>query len=120
MKGKYEYIIGALIAFFVGVYVGFYGAMGATLLIYILIFWFGKTFLQSAGTLKIGGFVMNLMAACVFAYKGAIEYSLAFPMFFGCIIGSYTGAHYSDKIGNVCIKRLFIFLLLVLIIKLIV
>jgi uncharacterized membrane protein YfcA len=117
--GKKHYIAGASMAVVVGVYVGFYGAMGGTLLLYILIFWFGQTFLQSAGTFKIGAFAMNLMAAVVFGAKGAIAYSLAIPMFCGCLIGSYFGAHYSDRIGNVWIKRLFLLLLLVLIIKLI-
>ncbi|MFH1489882.1 MAG: TSUP family transporter [Pseudomonadota bacterium] len=81
-------------------------------------FWFGQTFLQGAGTLKIGAFAMNFMAAVVFGAMGAIAYPLAIPMFCGFFIGSCFGAHYSDKIGNVWIKRLFLFLLLVLIIKL--
>lgn len=118
--GKYEYLVGALMALFVGVYGGFYGAMSGTLLLYILILWFGQTFLESAGTLKIGALFMNSMAASVFAYNGAIEYSLAFPMFLGCFIGSYIGAHYSEKIGNIWIKRVFLLILLVMIIKLII
>jgi uncharacterized membrane protein YfcA len=117
--GKREYLIGAFMALIVGVYVGFYGAMGGTLVLYILIFWFGQTFLEAAGTLKIGAFIMNCMAACVFAYRGAIEYSLALPMFAGCFIGSWFGAYYADKIGNVWIKRLFILLLFLMILKLV-
>ena len=117
---KKAYMIGALLTFVVGVYVGFYGAMGGTLLLYILIFWFGQTFLEGAATLKIAALVMNAMAAIVFAYHGAVNYYMALPMFCGCFIGSYFGAYYSDKIGNIWIKRLFIFILIILIIKLIV
>lgn len=118
--GKYEYLIGGLMTFIVGVYVGFYGAMGGTLLLYILILWFGQTFLESAGTLKIAAMMMNAMAAIVFALNDAVAYYLAFPMFCGCFIGSYIGAHYSDRIGNVWIRRLFILLLVILITKLLI
>lgn len=118
--GRREYLVGALMTFLVGAYGGFYGAMAGTLLLYVLIFWFGQTFLQSAATLKIGALVMNFMAAVVFAYNGAIEYHLAVALFLGCFIGSYVGAHYSDRIGNIWIKRLFVVLLIILIIKLIV
>jgi uncharacterized membrane protein YfcA len=118
--GRREYLVGALMTFLVGAYGGFYGAMAGTLLLYVLIFWFGQTFLQSAATLKIGALVMNFMAAVVFAYNGAIEYHLAVALFSGCFIGSYIGAHYSDRIGNIWIKRLFVVLLIILIIKLIV
>jgi uncharacterized membrane protein YfcA len=118
--GKYAYLVGGLMTFVVGVYVGFYGAMGGTLLLYILILWFGQTFLESAGTQKIAALMMNAMAAIVFALNDAVSYYLAIPLFCGCIIGSYIGAHYSDRIGNIWIRRLFILLLVILIIKLVI
>ncbi|MBW2515076.1 MAG: sulfite exporter TauE/SafE family protein [Deltaproteobacteria bacterium] len=116
--GRSKYFVGVFLTFGVGVYVGIYGAMGGTLLMYILILWFGQTFLESAGTIKIAAFFMNASAAIVFGYNGAIAYNLAFPMFCGCFIGSSIGAYYSDRIGNVWIKRFFIVLLLILILKL--
>jgi uncharacterized membrane protein YfcA len=118
--GKNKYVVGIFMTFGVGVYVGIYGAMGGTLLMYILILWFGQTFLESAGTIKIAAFSMNAIAAVVFGYNGAIAYHLALPMFCGCFIGSSIGAYYSDRIGNVWIKRVFLVLLAILIIKLIV
>ena len=118
--GKYVYLAGGSMTFVVGVYVGFYGAMGGTLLLYILILWFGQTFLESAGTQKIAAMMMNAMAAIVFGLNGAVAYYLAVPLFCGCFIGSYIGAHYSDRIGNVWIRRLFILLLVILIAKLVI
>ena len=116
--GKNKYVVGMLLTFGVGMYVGIYGAMGGTLLMYILILWFGQTFLESAGTIKIAAFSMNAMAAVVFGLNGAIAYDLALPMFCGCFLGSSIGAFYSDRIGNVWIKRIFFVLLSILIIKL--
>ena len=115
-----DYFWGALMTLFVGIYSGFYGAMAGTFLFYILLMWFRQTFLESAATLKVTGFFMNTMAATVFAMNGAVDYSLGIALFAGNFIGSFIGAHYSDRLGNVWIKRLFILIILIMIIKLVV
>jgi len=115
-----DYLIGALMTFLVGIYAGFYGAMAGTFLFYILLIWFKHTFLESAGTMKIAGFFMNLMAAVVFALNGAVDFLLGVVLFAGCFIGSFLGAHYSDKLGNVWIRRFFILIIAMMIIKLII
>ncbi len=115
-----EYGIGIFISFIIGIYGGFYGAMAGTFLLYVLLFIFHQTFLEGTATLKIASFMMTTTAALVFATKGAIHYPMAASMFSGCAIGSYFGAHYSDRIGNVWIKRLFIALVLIMVIKLLI
>jgi uncharacterized membrane protein YfcA len=117
---RYEYGIGVFISFIVGIYGGFYGAMAGTFLLYILLLIFKQTFLESTATLKLPSFMMTTMAALVFAIKGAIDYPMAAAMFLGCAIGAYVGAHYSDRIGNVWIKRLFILIILIMAIKLLI
>jgi len=115
-----DYLIGALMTFFVGVYAGFYGALAGTFLFYIFLMWFKQTFLESAGTFKIAGFFMNIMAAVVFAANGAVDYSMGIVLFAGSFIGSFIGAHYSDRLGNVWIRRFFILIIVIMIIKLVV
>jgi uncharacterized membrane protein YfcA len=115
-----DYLLGALMTFFVGIYAGFYGAMAGTFLFYILLMWFKQTFLESAGTMKVAGFFMNTMAAAVFAMNGAVDYYLGIALFAGCFIGSLIGAHYSDRFGNIWIRRLFILIILIMIVKLII
>jgi uncharacterized membrane protein YfcA len=114
------YGIGLLINFLIGIYGGFYGAMAGTFMLYVMLFFFQQTFLKGAATLKISSFMMTTMAAVVFYTKGAIDYPMAAAMFIGCAIGSYFGAHYSDRIGNVWIKRFFIVIVLIMVIKLLV
>jgi uncharacterized membrane protein YfcA len=114
------YGIGLSMNLLIGIYGGFYGAMAGTFMLYVLLFFFKLTFLEGTATLKIASFTMTTMAAIVFASKGAIHYPMAIAMFLGCSIGSYTGAHYSDRIGNVWIKRLFILIVLIMGIKLLV
>ena len=116
----HTYGAGIFITFIIGVYGGFYGAMAGTFLLYVLLLIFGQTFLEGTATLKLTSLMMTTMAAVVFAGKGAIDYPKAAAMFLGCAIGSYIGAHYSDRIGNVWIKRLFIFIVLIMVVKLLI
>jgi uncharacterized protein len=115
-----DFGVGIFLSLLVGIYGGFYGAGAATFVVYILIFVFGQTFLESAGTLKIGSIAMTATATLTFAYHGVIHYPLAIAMFMGSFIGSFTGAHYSDRIGNVWLKRLFIGIVLIVAIKLLI
>lgn len=110
--------IGIFLSLLVGIYGGFYGAGAGTFLAYILILVFGLTFLESAATLKIASVLMTLTSALTFASHGAIHYPLAASMFAGSFIGSYVGAYYSDRIGNVWIKRIFIGVVFIMVIKL--
>jgi hypothetical protein len=119
IRGR-AYGTGIFLGFIIGIYGGFYGAMAGTFLLYVLLFVFEQTFLEGAATLKLTSLMMTTMAAAVFASKGAIDYPMAAAMFLGCAIGSYIGAHYSDRIGNVWIKRLFIFIVLIMVVKLLI
>ena len=103
-----EYVVGAALSFLVGIYGGFYGAMAGTFSIYILIAWFRQTFIQSAASQKIGSIFMTVTASIVFALNNAVNYYLGLAMLTGCLVGSYLGAHYADRIGNVWVKRMFI------------
>ena len=117
---RHNYGVGVLMSLIVGVYGGFYGAMAGTFLLYISLFTFKQTFLEGTATIKVASLLMTAMAAIVLARKGAIDYPMAAAMFLGCAIGSYIGAHYSDRIGNVWIKRLFIGVVLIMVIKLLI
>ena len=117
---KHEYLIGIAFSFFLGIYAGFYGAGTGTFVSYILILLFGQTFLESAATRNTVTLPPSLLATIIFALAGVIIYSLGIALFVGYFIGSYIGAHYSDKIGNVWVKRLFFGIVLIMAIKLII
>ena len=117
---KYEYLLGMGFCLLLFIYSGFYGAGAGTLLSYILILLFRQTFLESAATRKISNLASNLMGAMVFAIDGAISYLPGTILFAGCFLGSYVGAHFSDKIGNIWIKRLFSVVVLIMAVKLLI
>jgi uncharacterized membrane protein YfcA len=117
---KQDYIIGAFLSFLISIYSGFYGAGAGTLLTYVLIIFFGQTFLEGAATRKIAQFISTAMAIVIFAIGGVIHYPLGIALFIGNLIGSYIGAHYSERIGNIWIKRLFFAVVSIMAIKLLV
>jgi uncharacterized membrane protein YfcA len=119
-SGRSKYWIGGLLCFIIGVYGGFYGAMAATLLAYVLILWFGQTFIQSAANVKVATISMTTSAAAVFLYKGAVNFPLGLALFSGCLCGAYLGAHFSEKIGNLWIKRIFLVVLAIMILKMVI
>ena len=118
--GKRDYVVGVLLSFLTGIYGGFYGVLSATFLSYVLILWFGLTFLECAATIKIGSICMTSMAAFVFAYHKAVDYPMAIAVLLGCCTGTLIGVYYSGRIGNVWIKRCFILLVLIMLVKLII
>lgn len=115
--GNAKYWLGGVLCFVIGVYGGFYGAMAATLLAYVLIIWFGQTFIQGAANVKMASILMTSSAAAVFLLKGAVDLPLGLATFLGCLCGSYLGAHFSDRIGNLWIKRVFLLVLTVMLLK---
>jgi uncharacterized membrane protein YfcA len=113
-----RHVLGALLFLVVGIYSGFYGGGAGTFMSYIMILVFRQTFLESAANLKVAQIMSPAIAAATYAYHGAIHLPLALVMFAGSCIGSYVGAQYSDRIGNVWIKRIFIGVILMMVIKL--
>jgi hypothetical protein len=114
-----RHVLGGFLSFLVGIYGGFYGAGAATFLTYIMLFVYRQTFLESAANLKVAAVLMTVISAATYAYHGAIHLPLGAAMFAGSFIGSYIGVHYSDRIGNVWIKRLFIGVIVIMVVKLI-
>ena len=112
------YLLGILLSLAIGIYGGFYGAGAATFLSYLMILVFQQTFLESAANLKVASILMTATSAATFAYHGAIHFPLALAMFAGSCIGSYVGAQYSDRIGNLWIKRVFIAVIFVMVARL--
>ena len=62
---------------------------------------------------------MTVTAATVFALNDAVDYSLGLAMLTGCLVGSYIGAHYAERIGNVWVKRMFIVFIILALAKMI-
>jgi uncharacterized membrane protein YfcA len=93
--------------------------MAGTFSMYIIIAWFRQTFIQSAATQKIASVCMTVTAATIFSMHDAVDFPLGLTMLGGCLVGSYLGAHYSERIGNVWVKRMFLVFIIVALTKMI-
>jgi uncharacterized protein len=85
---------------------------------YVYLF-LGLTFLQSAATRKITGPMINLSSLVIFWFAGLINWQVAGAMFLASAIGAWIGAGIGLKLGNIWIKRLFIFFAVLSALKLI-
>jgi len=110
-------IFGWMLVFVIAIYAGFYGIGFPTLLAYVLIFLFGLTFLQAAGTRKMFCILQILVTVPVFLIANKVFLVYVPILLIASAIGAYVGAHYSDKIGNVWVKRTFIVITLIVLIK---
>ncbi|MBT4365985.1 sulfite exporter TauE/SafE family protein [Candidatus Peregrinibacteria bacterium] len=117
MKSSWRNVIGVVSAGIIGVYSGFMGGGVATFYAYLLVLVYGQTFIETAGTRKPSAAISAVIVTGIFAWKGVINYSLGLAMLPGMAIGSDIGAKYSDKLGNVWIKRLFVVVVLVMVVK---
>jgi len=93
--------------------------MAGTFLLYVLLFVFDQTFLEGTATLKLTSLMMTTMAAWCLPVGGRSITQGGGDVFGLCSRLVYR-AHYSDRIGNVWIKRLFILIVLIMVVRLLI
>ena len=118
--GKTHYAMGMLVSFFIGVQSGFYGPATGIFLSYLLVLLFGQTFIESAATRKVVTLFSSLLATAVFIVAKAVVYPMGIVLFLGNLTGSWLGSHYSERIGNIWVKRLFIGVVICMVLKLVI
>lgn len=110
--------LGYLAFLFIGFWGAFFGGGFAIFSTYVLITVFGLTFLESAGTTKPLGVGIAIMSIIIFGLGGAINWIYGVLLLIGMTTGSYLGAGYGIKKGNMWVKRLFVVIVVVSAIKL--
>ena len=105
--------------FILGIYSGFFGAGFGTFTVLSMVWLYGFSFLESSAIMTVLNFFAIISSVLIFAYQGIINYSLGVPLFLSIAVGGYIGASFAITKGNVWIKRLFIIVASILIIKLI-
>ena len=98
-----------------GIFSGFFGIGGATVLIPALIFFFGLSQHQAQGTtLAIMVPPIGLLAAMRYYYSGHIKLSMAAFICAGFFIGGLIGAHFVQNVSDPLLKKMFgVFLLFI-------
>ncbi|MBW2976805.1 sulfite exporter TauE/SafE family protein [Candidatus Woesearchaeota archaeon] len=115
---KRNLLLFALFALGSGFYNGFYGAGIGIINRFVLSAFFAYAMVNSAALSTFGNIGANIFSIAVFAFYGAIEYSVFLPILLASLIGAYLGSKYAVKLGNVNIKRILLALAIIMAIKL--
>jgi uncharacterized membrane protein YfcA len=106
-----------IIAFALGAYDGFFGPGTGTFLIIAFNLIAGFNILTAAGNAKIVNFSSNIAALVTFLLSGNIVFALGVPAAACSLAGSWLGASVALKSGAKIIKPMFIFVFVLLLIK---
>lgn len=118
IKNKWLEPLGYLLFIFVGFWGGFFGGGTGIFASYVLIFMFGQTFLESAGTRKISIVAYSLISLAVFAANGMVEWTSGLVLLVGMFFGACAGASYAIKKGDKWVRALFVIVVIISAIKL--
>lgn len=113
-------LIGYLLFLPLGVQNGMMAGGSATIATYILIGLFGQTFLESAGTRKPVFFGRTVASFLILAPTGLIHWYLGLALLLATGTGSYLGTHYQVAKGNAWVRRIFLFVTIIMAMKLLV
>ena len=116
--GTRERILAVLIGGGIGFYDGLFGPGTGSFLIFLFIRYFAFDFLHASASAKFVNIATNIAALIFFVPSGNVLYTIAIPMAIFNMLGAYTGTWVAVKRGTPFIRALFLFLLVVLILKL--
>jgi uncharacterized membrane protein YfcA len=101
----------------VGFHDGFFGPGAGSLLMFGLVKWFRRGFLQAAAETKAINLSTNVGALSFFAASGALDYRLGTMMAVANVVGGYVGAATAVKEGAPFIRRIFLIVTFALMLK---
>jgi uncharacterized membrane protein YfcA len=109
---------GALAAFALGGYDGFFGPGVGTMLIVAFVLVYGDRLITASANAKVVNLASNVAAFGLFAWRGNIVWALALPMGAANLAGAWTGAHVAVKRGDRFIRAIVLVVVAALVVKL--
>ncbi len=110
---KVSYLAMAALAFFLGIYGGFYGAGISTLFTFVFVSFLGMSFIKSAGITRFIVSLLSMIAFSVFLANGMIDFAYGVVLLVSFVAGAKIGVQLAVRAGNVWIRRLFVVLIIV-------
>jgi uncharacterized membrane protein YfcA len=114
---KKKLIVGSLIVFILGIYGGFFSGGYVTVLTYVLVVVFSMDFLQAAFTTKFLNIFSSSVACLLFFVNDLIDFYVGIPLAVSMSAGALLGAKIAVKMGNIWLRNLFVFVVLLLAVK---
>lgn len=116
-NGSKELVIAMLIGCGIGFYDGLFGPGTGSFLIFLFVRFFGFDFLAASAVSKVVNVATNFAALLWFGYSGHILWQLALLMAVCNVAGSLVGTRLAIKHGSGFVRKLFLVVVSVLILK---
>ena len=116
-KGRREFAYALLLGGAIGFYDGFFGPGTGSFLIFLFIRFFGFDFLHASAASKVVNVSTNLAALAFFIPHGHFLPLLAVLMAVCNILGSFLGTHLALRHGSAFVRKVFLCVVSVFIIK---
>lgn len=110
---KRNYILITILSFLLGIYGGFYGAGISTMFTFAFALFLGISLIKSAGITMFIVSILSIIAVLVFLINMKIDFLFGIILAISFIAGAKIGVRLALKAGNVWIRRLFIFLVVI-------
>lgn len=115
--GRRELVFASLLGAVIGFYDGFFGPGTGSFLIFLFVRFFGFDFLHASASAKVVNVATNLAALLYFVPNGHVLPLLAVAMALANVTGSLAGTWLALRHGSVFIRRVFLAVVSVLIVK---
>ncbi|BAU15916.1 hypothetical protein LEP3755_64820 (plasmid) [Leptolyngbya sp. NIES-3755] len=102
--------------FILGIYGGFFSGGYVTLLTAAYVVLFRMTFIQAIATTKLINVFSSLIATCIFAHQGIINYSLGLILGLAMFVGGVIGGKLSLRLSNVWLQRIYLTVVAILVV----
>jgi len=110
---KRNYILITILSFLLGIYGGFYGAGISTMFTFAFALFLGISLIKSAGITMFIVSILSIIAVSVFLINMKIDFLFGIILAISFIAGAKIGVRLALKAGNVWIRRLFMFLVVI-------
>jgi hypothetical protein len=114
---KTRKVIGIIIYSLLAIEGAIVGAGGATVILLIMMYFFGYEIIRGYATNTPAEFFNALVPAVVYSFYGFIEFWPAAVIFIGMLIGGFIGAKTAIEKGNIWVKNLFTLVIVMLVAK---
>ena len=115
--GRRELVFASLLGAVIGFYDGFFGPGTGSFLIFLFVRFFGFDFLHASASAKVVNVATNLAALLYFVPNGHVLPLLAAAMALANVTGSLAGTWLALRHGSAFIRRVFLAVVSVLIVK---
>ena len=110
-------VLAILAGFIIGFYDGFFGPGTGTFLIFIFALVLKYDMILANGNTKVVNVASNVAAVITFIINGKVLFAIGIPAALAGLAGNYLGSKYVIKKGNKIIRPIFLFVFVILFIK---